>query len=135
MYRLVLTSFDVAPTKDDYYMVVYKKEYRYSTDNYAYEYHTDGGWNTVRNFDGTIFADSTISVERMKEQFEGWLRPVYYGEEKWADTIATILDEVATEKNATEPTEGEEIGRYEMLDELQEYLMKALDFAEGVDRC
>lgn len=53
--------------------------------------------------------------------------------DSWVETITILLDEVTAEKNATEPTQGEDIGRYERLDELETYLQRALEFAEETE--
>lgn len=134
MRRFTEMPLSVNPTKNDHYLLVYKEDWAIKYGNhYSYEYTTTGGWNSFVDHNGETYAESAISSEHLAEKFRCWLRPASVGSERWADTLAIILDEVSAEKNATEPTEGEEIGRYEILDELEGYLIKALQFAEEVE--
>lgn len=137
MRRYTEMPFSVNPTTNDYYMVVHHDDYwdaERSGMHYAFQYTTEGGWNThIDITTGEAYTDSAMSAEEMAESYKCWLRPASVGSERWADTLAIILDEVSAEKNATEPTEGEEIGRYELLDELETHLIRALQFAEGAE--
>ena len=134
MRRFTEMPFSVNPTENDHYLLVYKDDWaiKYGK-HYSYEYTTEGGWNSFIDFNGKAWSESAISSEHLAEKFKCWLRPASVGSERWADTLAIILDEVSAEKNATEPTEGEEIGRYELLDELETHLIRALQFAEGAE--
>ena len=139
IYRMIPTSFDVLPKETGTYLVVYNDDYEdeaaLNGKYYAYQYTVDGGWNThpERNGEG-IYTEAEISISRMKEIYKSWLRPVEVEGDSYAERLAILLDEVTAEKNDTEPTEGEEIGKFEMLDELETHIMRALEFAEELDR-
>lgn len=139
IYRMIPTSFDVLPKETGTYLVVYNDDYEdeaaLNGKYYAYQYTVDGGWNThpERNGEG-IYTEAKISIGRMKESYKYWLRPVEVEGDSYAERLAILLDEVTAEKNDTEPTEGEEIGKFEMLDELETHIMRALEFAEEFDR-
>lgn len=139
IYRMIPTSFDVLPKETGTYLVVYNDDYEdeaaLNGKYYAYQYTVGGGWNThpIRNGEG-IYTEAEISISRMKESYKYWLRPVEVEGDSYAERLAILLDEVTAEKNDTEPTEGEEIGKYEKLDELETHIMHALEFAEDLDR-
>ena len=139
IYRMIPTSFDVLPKETGTYLVVYHDEFddevALNGKYLAYQYTVDGGWNTHPKRDGRgIYTEAEISIKRMKGTYKHWLRPVEVEGDSYAERLAILLDEVTAEKNDTKPTEGEDIGKYEKLDELETHIMHALEFAEDLDR-
>lgn len=137
IYRMIPTSFDVLPKKNGTYLLAYhdgllitQKDGEFN----AYSFTTEGGWNTHVQWFGEVYKDSAMSIDEMKDSYKYWLRPVEVEGDSFAERLATLLDEVTAEKNSTEPTEGEDIGKFEKLDELETHIMHALEFAEDLDR-
>lgn len=138
IYRMIPTSFDVLPKETGTYLVVYNDDYEdevaLSGKYLAYQYTVGGGWNTHPERNGErIYTKAKISIRRMKDSYKYWLRPVEVEGDSYAERLATILDEVTAEKNDTPPTEGEDIGKFEKLDELETHLIHALEFAEDLE--
>lgn len=137
IYRMIPTSFDVLPKESGTYLLAYhdgllitQKDGKFN----AYSFTTEGGWNSYVKWNGEVYKDSAMTVDEMKDSYKYWLRPVLVEGDSYAERLAILLDEVTAEKNDTEPTEGEEIGKYEKLDELETHIMHALEFAEDLDR-
>ena len=139
IYRMIPTSFDVLPKKNGTYLVAHRDDYTLTIERdgefHAHSFTTEGGWNSFIGWsDGKVHADSAMSTKEMKESYKYWLRPVEVEGDSYAERLAILLDEVTAEKNDTPPTEGEDIGKYEKLDELETHIMHALEFAEDLDR-
>lgn len=71
MLRFAETPFSVLPDKDDTYLIQRKKG-----GFYAMGFTTDGGWNSLRLPDATVYAASSITTEDLAEIFAYWLKPV-----------------------------------------------------------
>lgn len=139
IYRMIPTSFDALPKKNGTYLVAHHDDHKTVIERegefYSHSFTTEGGWNTFIGYlSGKVHAEAAMSTGEMKCSYKYWLRPVEVEGDSYAERLAILLDEVTAEKNDTEPTEGEEIGKYEKLDELETHIMHALEFAEDLDR-
>ena len=133
------------PRKDGVYYIAYPSS-RYIdftthkridfTDITTLPYTVEGGWNTFRKPDGTV-TKSNYSLAG-NEVWADVLPTVKARPLEWYEKLKDILDEVDGCRAEDPHNDGgsyssqDEADYYYALDELHDYLEKAIDFAEGV---
>ncbi len=71
MLRFAEMPFTVRPEKDDTYLVRKKRG-----GFYAHTYTTEGGWNTIKLYNRSVYAVSSIDPREMEAGYAYWLKPV-----------------------------------------------------------
>ena len=136
MLRFAETPFTELPDKDDTYLVRKKKG-----GFYAHTYTTEGGWNTVKFYNRSVYANSALSPEEMQESYAYWLRPVEdetltpwtYDQliEELVVRCAMALDSKEQEMQANGSTQGSIDDACFYLNKSIEYLKRMMSMLEG----
>lgn len=71
MLRFAEMPFTVLPEKDDTYLVRKKRG-----GFYAHTYTTEGGWNTIKLYNRSVYAVSSIDPREMEAGYAYWLKPI-----------------------------------------------------------
>ena len=135
MTRFIEKPFSEKPEKNDTYLVVRKDDCFWKEiqgDHYEMMFTTEGGWNTSRRYNKTVYADSAIPAEDLAENYKCWLKPVTVGEYRWAEAMSDLIDEIKAkifDYADCKLTEDEE----DMVDKLQtmiDHLGEAMEIAQ-----
>ena len=140
MTRFIEKPFSEMPEKNDTYLLVRKADGswidKYRGEYYSMEFTTEGGWNTYKDRNGEVFADSAITTERLEDHYKCWLKPVTVGQYRWAEAMADLIDEIKAKMydfadcKLSEDEEDELDKLQTMVDHLGEAMEVAMEFKE-----
>ena len=140
MTRFIEKPFSVKPEKNDTYLLVRKADCswtdKYRGKHYSMEFTTEGGWNTYKDHNGEVHAESVITAESLADSYKCWLKPVTVGQYRWAEAMSDLIDEIKAKMydfadfELTEDEEEELDKLQTMVDHLSEAMEVAMEFKE-----